>query len=97
MLQQVIVSSIDSLFVGFRTDSSDDKVLFDKVIISNIVHQYGTDLESYVFYIHKGLFGLFGGWTLLCAQNISYDNSSRLGRTDIGSGHIWLELFGPKI
>ena len=38
LLRQVVVSSIVGFFVVFRVGSSDDKVLFDKVIVSNYDH-----------------------------------------------------------
>ena len=40
------MSSTVNLFVGFRVDSSDDKVQSAKVIRSNYVYQYDIDLES---------------------------------------------------
>ena len=43
------MSSTISFFVGFRVDSSSDKVRSDKVIKSNIVRQYTAHLESYIF------------------------------------------------
>ena len=45
-LRRVVVSSRVSFFVGFRVDSSDDRVRFDRVIRSNLVRQYAVNLES---------------------------------------------------
>ena len=39
LLRQIVVSLTVSFFVGFRVDSSNDKVL-SKVNISNLVRQY---------------------------------------------------------
>ena len=46
LLRQIIVSLTISFFVGFRINSSDDKVRFDRVIILNHIHWYVVDLES---------------------------------------------------
>ena len=46
LLQRVVMSSTISFFVGFRVDSSDDKVQFDKVIRSNPIHHYVRYVES---------------------------------------------------
>ena len=37
-----------SFFVGFYVDSSNDKIRFEIVIISNHVRQYVVDVESYI-------------------------------------------------
>ena len=46
LLRQIIVSLTISFFVGFRINSSDDKVRSDRVIISNHIHRYVVDLKS---------------------------------------------------
>ena len=45
----VVVSSTISLFMSFRIDDSEDKVRFDRVIRSNLVRQYITDIKCYIF------------------------------------------------
>ena len=42
------MSSTVSFFMSFRIDGSDDKVRFDRVIRSNLVRQYITDMKCYV-------------------------------------------------
>ena len=48
LLGQVVVSSMVNFFVGFRVNSSNDKIRSNRVIRSNHIHQYVVDLESYV-------------------------------------------------
>ena len=45
LLRWVVVSYTIRFFVGFRVDGSNEKVQFDKIIISNFVDRYVTDLE----------------------------------------------------
>ena len=44
------MSSTVSFFVSFRIGSLDGKVQSDRFIISNHVHQYVVEIESWVFY-----------------------------------------------
>ena len=46
LLYQVIVLSTISLFIGFHVDSSNGKIRSNRIIISNHICQYVTNLES---------------------------------------------------
>ena len=47
LLKRVLVSLNISLFMGFHVGSSNGKVIFDIIIISNYIrHQYVADLKS---------------------------------------------------
>ena len=46
LLQQIVVSSTVTFFVGFLFDSLDYKARSDIIIISNPIYQYAADLES---------------------------------------------------
>ena len=48
LLRQIVVSSTVDCFVGFRVNNSYGKVSIDRVIISNHVHQYAANLESFL-------------------------------------------------
>ena len=44
LLRRVVVSSMISFYMCFCFDNSDDNVRFDKVIKSNIVRHYATNI-----------------------------------------------------
>ena len=46
LLRRVVVSLTISFFVSFRVGSSNGKIQFDKVIISNIIDQYVPHIKS---------------------------------------------------